>query len=133
MKDKSLLIVAAVVLVHLVITFAHGAAHATADVQLGAWGMAFVLAVIELGPILGLVWMRWNRVAGAWLVAAAMFGALLFGLVNHFVIPGPDRVDAVTGPAGVGFRVTAVLLLISEAAGTLVAASYARGVTRKFV
>jgi hypothetical protein len=62
-------------------------------VNLGPAGLAFVLAVIEIGPLAGLVWMRTNRRSGARLIALTMMGSLLFGLINHFIIPGTDRVD----------------------------------------
>lgn len=116
---------ALVVVAHFAITVAHGAAHTAADVRLGPIGLAFVFIVIIIGPIAGLVWMRWNRTAGAWLIAAAMTGALLFGFVNHFVIDAADRVDHVTGPARTMFQITAALLFLSEAAGAWLGAHVA--------
>lgn len=115
-----------VVIAHFGITIAHGAAHTTADVRLGPLGLAFVVIIIMIGPIAGLVWMRWNRTAGAWLIAAAMAGALVFGFVNHFVIDAADRVDHVMGPARTMFQVTAALLFLSEAAGAWLGVRVAR-------
>jgi hypothetical protein len=93
-------------------------------VNLGPAGLAFVLAVIEIGPLAGLVWMRTNRRSGARLIALTMMGSLLFGLINHFIIPGADRVDYVHGPSHTLFETTAVLLAITEAAGLALGITY---------
>jgi hypothetical protein len=53
-----------------------------------------------------------------------MMGALVFGLVNHFIIPGADRVDYVHGPSHVLFETTAVLLAITEVAGVALGIRY---------
>jgi hypothetical protein len=68
---------------------------------------------------------RWKRCAtrwpcdrtGAWIVAASMSGALVFGLVNHFVIGGSDHVMHVAAEWRMLFGVTAALLVVSEAIG----------------
>src|SRR2546428_14076449 len=90
-RDKTLVLLITIVLTHFAITLAHGAAHATANVNLGPAGLAFVLIVIEIAPLAGLASMRVNPRGGAWRVAATLAAALLFGLVNHFIIPGADR------------------------------------------
>jgi hypothetical protein len=82
-----------IVLLHAAVTVVHGSAHTSAGVELGPAGLAFVVAVIVIGPLAGLVWMRTNRRSGARLITLAMLGSLAFGLVNHFIIPGADRVD----------------------------------------
>jgi hypothetical protein len=83
---------AAVVLIHLGISVAHGSAHTGAQVPLPFAGTLFVYIVILAGPLAGLTLWRWRPRAGARLVAASMAGALVFGLVNHFIIDGPDHV-----------------------------------------
>jgi hypothetical protein len=113
--DKPVRLLVAVVLVHLGVTFAHGAAHAAAGVNLGPAAFAFVIVVIEFAPLAGLVWMRTNPRRGARLVAVTMVASLLFGLVNHFVIPGADRVDHVVASSRVWFETTAGLLVATEA------------------
>jgi hypothetical protein len=125
-RHSRVLALALVVIAHLAITVAHGAAHTAADVRLGTPGLAFVVIVIIVGPIAGLVWMRWRPAAGAWLIAATMAGALLFGFVNHVVIDAADRVDRVMGPARTLFQITAALLFVSEAAGAWLGAAVAR-------
>jgi hypothetical protein len=117
-RDKTHTALVAVVLLHLAVTLAHGSAHASAGVQVGPAGLAFVLVVIVAGPLAGLAWLRTDPRAGALLIAATMTGALLFGLLNHFVIPGADHVNHVAASSRVSFETTAALLVITEAAGS---------------
>lgn len=124
MKDKTLIGLVIVVLLHAAVTVVHGSAHTSAGVNLGPAGLVFVIAVIEIGPLAGLVWMRTNRRSGARLIALTMMGALLFGFVNHFIIPGADRVDYVHGPSHALFETTAVLVAIIEAAGVVLGIGY---------
>lgn len=116
------LALAAVVLVHLAISIVHGRAHAGAQVPLPVAGTLFVYIVVLAGPLVGLGVSRWRPQAGAWIVAASMGGALVFGLVNHFIIDGPDHVGHVVAEWRTLFGVTAALLLGCEAAGTAVGA-----------
>jgi hypothetical protein len=53
-------------------------------------------------------------------VGASLAGSLVFGFVNHFVIAGPDHVDHVAAQWRALFRGTALLLIVSEAAGVAV-------------
>ena len=109
-----------VVLVHLAISIVHGQAHTAAAIPLPLAATLFVYLVIVAGPLVGLALARWRPVAGASVVAASLGGALLFGLINHFVIAGPDHVDHVAPSWRVQFRITALLLVASEAAGVVV-------------
>jgi hypothetical protein len=109
-----------VVFLHLIITIAHGQAHAGAAIPLPLASTLFVYIVILAGPLTGLALARWRPVAGAWIVAASLGGALVFGLVNHFVVAGPDHVNHVAAPWRTLFSVTALLLIVSEAAGVAV-------------
>ena len=108
---------AAVVLVHVAISLVHGRAHAGAQVFLPPAGAWFVYIVILAGPLVGLAMSLWRPQAGAWLVAASMGGALVFGLVNHFIIAGSDHVAHVAAQWRTLFGVTAALLAVSEAVG----------------
>ena len=110
----------AVVLIHLAINIVHGRAHTGADVPLPLAGTLFVFIVILAGPIVGLVLSRWRPRAGGWVVAACMAGALVFGLVNHFIIDGTDHVARVAAEWRSLFGVTAALLVIVEAVGVIV-------------
>ena len=125
--NKTLIGLVIVVLLHLAVTVLHGSAHTSAGVNLGPAGLAFVIAVIEIGPLAGLIWMRTNRQSGARLIALAMMASLIFGMVNHFIIPGADRVDYVHGPSHVLFETTAVLLAITEAVGVALGIGYGWG------
>jgi hypothetical protein len=110
----------AVVLIHLAISIAHGRAHDGAQVPLPLAGALFVYIVILAGPIAGLAVSRWSLRRGALIVAASMAGALVFGLVNHFIIAGSDHVAHVAAEWRSLFGVTAALLVVSEAAGVAV-------------
>ena len=111
----------AVVLVHLAISIVHGQAHEGAQVPLPFAAALFVYIIILAGPLVGLIASVWRPVAGAGIVAASMAGALLFGLINHFIIAGPDHVDHVAAEWRTLFGTTAVLLLVSEAVGVATA------------
>jgi len=130
-RDKTRLILAAVVLIHLAVTISHGSAHTAAAVGLGPAAMAFVFGVIIIGPLAGLLWMLLNPRQGARLIALTMTGALIFGLVNHFVIPGADRVDHVAAASRVWFGTTAALLVLTEAAGAVLAVACERQAARR--
>jgi len=107
----------AVVLGHLAINIAHGQAHQGAQVPLSFTAALFVYIVILAGPVVGLILSVWRPVAGGWIIAATMAGALVFGLINHFIIAGPDHVGHVAAQWRTLFGTTAALLLVSEAAG----------------
>jgi len=110
----------ALVMVHLVVAVVHGVAHGGAHVPLSTAALAFVIVVIQLGPLAGLALTRVQPRAGAAVVAASMAGALLFGVVNHFVLPGADNVVQVHAEWRALFSSTAVLLALTEAGGTIV-------------
>ena len=116
--------VAIAVLAHLIVNIFHGQAHTRLGVGLSNWQQLFVLAVILIAPLVALVlsFTRYAR-AGLWLLLVSMLGSLIFGSVYHYIIISPDHVAHL--PAGEArglFRVTAVLLLITEAFGVFVAA-----------
>jgi hypothetical protein len=108
---------AAAVMAHLMVSLVHGVVHQMAAVQLSPAAAVFVFTVILAGPLVGLalMWRAWR--AGSWAIAVTMAGALIFGLVNHFMIASPDHVAHVTLPWRPLFALTAVLLAITEAAG----------------
>jgi hypothetical protein len=113
------LALAVVVVLHLVVTLAHGWAHNAAAVPLGWLSLAFVVVVIQAAPLIGLAWMWTNPLAGARLIGLAMSASLLFGLINHFVIASPDHVNRVTAQWRALFVSTAILLALTEAAGAI--------------
>jgi hypothetical protein len=122
----------AVVVAHLAIAIAHGQAHQGAGVALTTAGNVFVLLVIVAGPLIGLLWSVLTRSRDAVrLIALTMAAALVFGLVNHFVIESADHVTHVSGPWRAWFGVSAGLLAVTEALGAGIGAWYGWAVARR--
>lgn len=99
----------------------HGTSHVDHQVPLAAWQWAYVIFVVFLAPVVAatLLWTR-LRWVGAWLFLTSMTGALIFGLVFHFLVSGPDNVFTLNPGAGrEAFRFSAVLVALSEALGCL--------------
>jgi hypothetical protein len=107
----------AAVLSHLVISIAHGAVHAEAQVPLSRAANLFVVTVILVGPLVGLALTRPAARLGYWLIAITMAGSLVFGIVNHFALTSPDHVAQVARPWRPLFATTAALLALTEALG----------------
>ena len=114
---------ALVVLVHTVVMLIHGAAHIRLNIELSPWANIYVLGIVGIGPITGLIFLRSSRQrTGATILFITMIGALLFGLWNHFIVPGADHVMHLqASPWRLPFQVTAGLLLVSEATGAVIA------------
>ena len=111
-------------MLHLVVLFWHGAAHAGIPVPLTSLQLAFVIVVIYVLPVVGgiLVWTE-RRVTGAWLVTLSMLASLLFGFINHFMRASPDYVlEVPANPWRHSFVVSAALLAVTETVGTVVGA-----------
>lgn len=123
---------AGTVFLHLGISLLHGFTHSRANVLLSPASMTFVIGVILIGPVLG-----WSlqRLAlprgGAWIVAATLSGALVFGVANHFLIDGVDHVSHVAVRWRAAFGITAALLVVTEAAGSAAAVWCATRVGRE--
>jgi hypothetical protein len=64
-RDTPRIILAAVVVLHLLVSILHGLAHGTAGVSGNGPTMAFVVIVIVAGPLVGFAWMWKNAVTGA--------------------------------------------------------------------
>jgi hypothetical protein len=124
-------LLAFVVLIHLVVAAVHGSAHGGAHVALTPVALAFVIVVIQIAPLVG-VWLSRSRpLGGAWLFTASMAGALVFGVVNHFVLPGSDNVGRVDAQWRALFASTAALLALIEASGTIVGVVAVRRYARR--
>jgi hypothetical protein len=116
--------VATVVLAHLVVNILHGQAHTTLVVGLSNWQNIFVITVILISPLLALA-LSFTRYAKAalWLLLVSMLGALIFGACYHYVIISPDNVAHLPpGEARGLFRTTALLLVLTEVFGVVIAA-----------
>jgi hypothetical protein len=122
MSSKSAKVwVAVVVLAHLIISIAHGNAHAGAQVPLTPAANLFVFIVIVAGPLVGLALLWPAPRLGSWIIALTMAGSLVFGVVNHFVLSSPDHVSHVAEAWRGLFTATAVLLALTEGLGTVLA------------
>jgi hypothetical protein len=109
------------VVVHFAVAMWHGLAHVHVPVPLTELQTVFVWVVILVVPFVGagLLWSRWARV-GAWLIAAAMFASLVFGVLNHFVLDSPDYVMHVPEHEWRhAFVLSAALVAVTEAVGTV--------------
>ena len=111
---------AVAVIAHLLVSLVHGAAHAGARIPMTLAANLYVWIVILIGPLAGLWLSRSRPAAGGWVVAATMAGSLGFGIVNHYVIVGPDHVSHVAAQWRTQFGVTAALLVVTELAGVAV-------------
>jgi hypothetical protein len=112
----------AVVLAHFAVVMLHGSAHTQLKVGLAPWQTAFVLIVIVIAPLLAaiLIWTRFYRF-GFGLMSLAMGGALVFGVYFHYLTISSDHVSHLPpGDAQGTFRLTALLLAITEAMGLTV-------------
>ena len=120
--------VTVLVVAHLFINIVHGAAHQKLHVTLPPTGMVFVVVVILLGPLLALalLWTSQKRL-GLLLLTVSMAASAVFGLYHHLLVRGADHVSAQPpGPAGTAFVVTAYLLFLTEALGTILGLYFLR-------
>ncbi len=126
----------AVVAVSAVVNAAHTASHAGQHVMsLPAWQLAYVAVVIYAAPVVAavLLWTRFS-LSGAWLLGVSMAASLAFGLLYHYLIPGPDNVfTQPPGAWGTAFGVTALLLALLQAFGAVFGLWVALRVTRSRV
>ena len=108
-----------IVLVHLSVVLAHGSGHAHLGIALNVWQSAFLAIVILAAPLLAMIlfWTRLQR-AGVYVLGISMAGSLVFGVYYHFLFASADNVFTLGHRAWTdGFRITAVLLALIEAAG----------------
>jgi len=107
-----------VVLVHLAVTMVHGWAHAGAVVPVSTSSNIFIFTVIVAAPLVGLAILWFLSISGgAWLVGLSLTAALLFGVVNHFLLESPDHVAHIVAQWKILFGTTAVLLVLTEGLG----------------
>jgi hypothetical protein len=66
-----------------------------------------------------LLWTNRSR-AAARLIALSMFGSLVFGLVNHFMLLSPDHITVVPAdPSRYSFIFSAASLVVTETVGII--------------
>lgn len=110
------------VLAHLVVNILHGRAHEDLGVGLNTFQNIYVFGVILIAPLIAmlLLWTRYAR-TGLLLLVISMAGSLIFGVVYHYVVVSPDHVSHLPpGDAQGMFRITAVLLMLTELFGVIV-------------
>jgi hypothetical protein len=110
------------VLAHLVVNILHGRAHGSLGVGLNTFQNIYVFGVILIAPLIAmlLLWTRYARM-GLWLLVISMAGSLIFGAIYHYVVVSPDHVSHLPPGAAQGmFRMTAVLLIVTELFGVIV-------------
>lgn len=111
------------VLVHAVVTSAHGIAHLAIPVTLPFFSSLFVGVVIGLMPFVA-VWMLWRASyarLGMGLLMVSMLAALLFGVYNHFIAISPDHVSHVPDHEATPiFQATAYTIMVLEAIGVAI-------------
>ena len=109
-----------IVACHFLVSLVHGAAHSNLHIDMAAWQNVYILVLITIVPLLSGI-LLWRRARlGFLLLMCSMLGALIFGGYYHFIAAGIDNVASVGAHSwGPAFRVTAVLLALTEALGVL--------------
>ncbi len=110
-----------VVIVHHAVVGLHAVAHGALQIALTPFQTAFVAGVIVAAPAVAVVLLV-TRYApwGALLLIASMLASLVFGIVYHVLLPGPDSMFEVgQGGWAIGFQTTAPALSVLEALGAL--------------
>lgn len=107
--------------IHCAIALWHGGAHLSVPVALAPLQMLFVGLVVVSLPLIAaaLLWTKLKKVAVV-LYTGSMAAALLFGIVNHYILISPDNVTCVPpGDHRMTFIVSAGLVAGSELIGML--------------
>ena len=110
------------VLAHLAVNVLHGRAHEMLSVGLSPWQNTYVVVVILIAPLVAmlLLWTRYVRL-GLLVLVISMAGSLIFGVIYHYVIVSSDHVSHLPpGDAQGLFRMTALLLILTELFGVVV-------------
>jgi len=86
-------VVTLLIAVHHAIAYIHGGAHTDLAIVMSVFQNAFIYFVILLVPLAGavLTWMSRPRI-GLWAVIIGMAGALIFGVIHHYMIASPDHI-----------------------------------------
>ncbi len=110
------------VLAHFIVTLVHATAHFALQILPVGLDLAFILGVIVIGPIVGLVILRFNSPLAAGLLAVLMGASFIYGVVSHFLLSGPDNVSFIGSQTWtVLFVGTAFVLGVLEVGCLLVA------------
>jgi len=88
------IVITTVVLAHHVISYMHGGAHTELAIPMALWQTAFINIIIVLVPLVGvvLVWTAYRRI-GLYAVITGSIGALLFGILHHYMLVSSDHIS----------------------------------------
>jgi hypothetical protein len=111
----------AVVILHVLVVTPHSIAHTVLHIDMNQWQNIYIVLVILIGPIVSAVLLWKLPKAGFVLLALSMAGSLVFGGYYHFIAEGADNVASLHAhPWTFTFQISAVLLAVTELAGTYV-------------
>jgi hypothetical protein len=120
-KKKLARIGIGLVILHVVINFAHAIAHTNLFIAMSLVQNIYIFLVILAGPIVAAAFLRKNPKVGFGLLALTMMGSFLFGVYHHFIAIGSDNVFTLHDqPWTTTFQLSAVLLAIVELAGSCI-------------
>ncbi len=113
----------AIIVLHVLVNVAHGAAHTSLKILMNGWQNAYILVVIGVLPLVA-GYLIWKRARGGYLILLlSMLGALVFGGYYHFILAGADNVSTVSHHARHAwaqvFQVSAVVTALVELAGVV--------------
>jgi hypothetical protein len=117
-----------IVALHALALIVHSQSHQAIPVPLTVLQNAFAVSVIVIAPLVAaaLIWRGFARVGGA-LLFAAMLGAFLFGVINHYVLDSPDNVAQIPATEwGNAFTLSAHANALLEMGGVFAAAALVR-------
>jgi len=113
-----------IAMAHGAIVGIHGLSHARLGIGVTQGQAIYIAVIIFIAPLVAAVSLRRAAVAGFLILMLSMFGALVFGLTYHFILPGPDNVFEVHHRAwAMLFQFSALFLALTEAAGTALGAT----------
>jgi hypothetical protein len=115
-------LVCVVVLLHIILEIVHGEMHEKLEITLSNFQFAYVILVILFIPIISMIMILINNFSfqhvGAILLVGSMLGSFIFGVINHFIIPGSDNIFTANNDLwGLLFQLTAILLVTINAVG----------------
>ncbi len=119
---KLKLIAVAFIIAHFIIGTIHAAAHVAIGINMSLWQNLYILIIIWALPLASGVLLLLRRTrAGFVMLFLSMLGSLLFGGYYHFLASGADNVNSLGHHSwALPFQLSAALLALTEAAGTLV-------------
>lgn len=111
-------VIYAIALVHAIVSGYHGWSHYYAAVPNTLAQSIFIVAMVFVLPGVAVVLLVLGRVhSGIAIFSLSMLGALIFGLLFHFVLDTPDLCSNVRGAGSQSFFVSAALLAAVEFIG----------------